>query len=73
MSDPPHLLKTTRNCLYNPRQRLEVKKIMVTKHMYYLFCYVQCRSTTNNFPGSLYLIYILKQIKQQQIYVRSTS
>lgn len=24
LSDPPHLLKTTRNCFYNPRRRLEV-------------------------------------------------
>ena len=24
MSDPPHLIKTTRNCFYNPRRRLEV-------------------------------------------------
>ena len=24
ISDPPHLIKTTRNCLYNPRRKLEV-------------------------------------------------
>ena len=27
ISDPPHLLKTTRNCLYNPRRKLEVHNV----------------------------------------------
>ena len=50
ISDPPHLIKTTRNCFYNPRRKLEVYKMNKCLHTpcyTFVFFFIQVQQSTN--------------------------